>query len=177
MKPYITPEILPSGKRLLSFQYEGTNRHEIENLLKWNHIIGYSMPEGHTFQSAWIFRLILREGIFLEFSSACTQVIGWQEVGSLNILLKNSTEVGVSDEELILKTIEISEFRIEKLEKMVHEDADVISECGLIFRGPHDQEIVIAVGTPPGSVSIFSEFSHGAFEPQFLTSSCYRASV
>ncbi|MBU2284914.1 MAG: hypothetical protein KKC85_00590, partial [Gammaproteobacteria bacterium] len=69
------------------------------------------------------------------------------------------------------------EFRILTLSRLLYEDDDVISECALAFGGRDGEQIVIAAGIPPGSVSIAAPFSEEQFEPQFAMSTCRRESM
>jgi hypothetical protein len=63
---------------------------------------------------------------------------------------------------------------VERLEKLVYEDDDVISECGLVMYGVGGAEIIIAAGISPGSVSVAASFATGPFEPQFSLGTCRR---
>ena len=173
MKPFITPKVSVTGKKMLAFQFEGIDASTLWSALNGQHIVGYAMPTGHSFQAAWLFRLILSGGGLLEFSSACTQVVDWQEVGSLNIRFVDHSSDVSADLGPGAPTIAIPALHLQALEKLVYEDADVVSECALVLHG-EGEEIVVAAGIPPGSVSVIASFTKGAFEPQFAISTCKR---
>lgn len=177
MKPFITPELTATGKKVLAFQCEGVASDALSNAVKGRNIVAYSMPVGHSFQAAWVFRLILEGDDLFEFSSACTQVVGWHEVGSLSIRFVKGSNKGRADATPDLEAIAIPVFRVLALEKLVYEDADVVSECALVLRGEDGEEIVVAAGIPPGSVSVTAPFTEGLFEPQFTLASCRRDAV
>jgi hypothetical protein len=178
MKPYITPKLTESGKKLLQFQLEGIDLRGIWNTICRNQVTGFSMPNGHTFTSTWEFHLhFCEENIIIDFSSACTEVKEWQEVGSLNMrFVLAGTVDNIATTPNILKHA-IPFFSVEGLQKLIYEDDDVISECGLVFLGPNGAEIVIAAGISPGSVSVAAPFSTEPFEPQFSLSTCRREIV
>lgn len=174
MKPFITPEVSVIGKKMLAFQCKGIDASALWSALDGQHIVAYAMPTGHSFQAAWLFRLILSGGGLLEFSSACTQVVDWQEVGSLNIRFVDDSSYVSADLEPEVPTTAIPPLHLQALEKLVYEDADVVSECALALHGEDGEEIVVATGIPPGSVSVIASFTMGAFEPQFAISTCKR---
>jgi hypothetical protein len=174
MKPFITPEVSATGKKMLAFQCEGIDASALRTELIGQHIVAYSLPTGHSFQAAWLFRLILSGGGLLEFSSACTQVVDWQEVGSLNIRFVDHSSGVPADFELGMPTVAIPSLHLQALEKLVYEDADIVSECALVLHGEGSEEVVVAAGIPPGSVSVMASFTKGPFEPQFAISTCKR---
>ncbi|GAA4358786.1 hypothetical protein GCM10023165_54130 [Variovorax defluvii] len=171
MKPFITPEIMPSGKKVFTYQCEGVECKGLWTRLKGQQLIAYVLPEAHTLQTAWELSFVFGSGFVLEFSSACTQVGDWQEVGSLNICVPHRPPD-------VFATTEKNEIKIPAIdmvaaEKLIYEDDDVIVECGLLLRGRHGQEVVVAAGIPPGSVSVRAPFSAGQpFEPQFPIATC-----
>ncbi len=174
MKSFITPEVSATGKKLLAFQCEGIDAGDLRSVLNGQQIVAYAMPAGHSLHAAWLFRLILRDGRLLEFSSACTQVVDWQEVGSLNIRLVDYSSGDAVDLVPEVLTTTIPKVHLQSLEKLVYEDADVVSECALVLQGDGGEEIVVAAGIPAGSVSVLASFATGPFEPQFAISTCRR---
>ena len=175
MKPFIT-NASEHGKFILRFQCEGKLREQIEETLLGSSIDSYAMPLTHSFQSAWIFRLYFDNGYCCEFSSSSTELIGWQEVGSLNIrFIKNEDEQEES-QNLLPKTY-LDTFQVNNIEKLVYNDNDVYSECGLVFRDDQGKEIIIAAGISPGSVSVCASFTTGPFQPEFPVSDYQRISV
>jgi hypothetical protein len=175
MKPFITPELTPSGKKAFSYQCEGVECKDLWRQLEDRQLVAYALPEGHTLQSAWELSLIFDSGLVLEFSSACTQAVGWQEVGSLNVRLTHRSVRGGVTTTGKQSEIAVPPIRLVAAEKLIYEDDDVVVECGLVLLGSNGQQMVIAAGISPGSVSVRASFSAGhAFEPQFQLSACRR---
>lgn len=174
MKPFITPDISATGQKVLRFQCEGIASKDIWKSRQGLSVVAYAMPLGQSLQAAWIFQLIFDDGSLLEFSSACTQVIGWQEVGSLNIQLIRHPSNEQSDKGSDLLKTDVPNFRLNSLAKLVYVDNDVSSECALVLCGVSGEEIVVSAGISPGSVSIAAPFSETSFEPQFSVSVCKR---
>ncbi|WP_353393388.1 hypothetical protein [Hydrogenophaga sp. 5NK40-0174] len=171
MKPFIIPDISTTGQKVFRLQCENIEPEKMPKYVQDLSVVAYSMPVGHSFQAAWIFRLIFSNGSSLEFSSACTMVDGWQEVGSLNIQLINQSK---SDIDSVLVRVEVPPFRVTTLVKLVYEDNSFRSECGIAVGGENEEEIVVATGVSPGSVSIAAPFSTSPFEPEFPVSECSR---
>ncbi|WP_143062040.1 hypothetical protein [Faunimonas pinastri] len=168
MKPFITSELTLAGKQLFRFQLEGGDLESISGLTHSHRIAAYAMPPKHTFEAAWIFVLCFEDSnTFLELSSACTQIVDWEEIGSLNIRM-DSNDAGESKSiASYLSKQEILPFSVRIIQKLIYEDDDVISECGLVLSGADGTEIVIAAGIPSGSVSVAAPFAEGSFEPEF----------
>jgi hypothetical protein len=172
MKPFITPEISAGGQKIFRFQCENIEPEDLSKYLVNSTVVGYSMPVEHSLRTAWIFRLILESGASLEFSSACTAVDGWKEVGSLNIELIDRTEEK-PDVDAVLVRVNVPPFHVTSLAKLIYEEKEFCSECGIAVGG-EDGEIVVATGTSPGSVSIAAPFSAIPIEPEFLLAECRR---
>lgn len=176
MKPFTTPELMPNGKRAFRYQCEGVDCGALGRLLEGRKLVAYVLPEGHTLQVAWELSFAFESGFVLEFSSACTEVAEWQEVGSLNIRLTHlSTPAGTTT--VVTHRSELQPIDVVWAEKLIYEDQDVVVECGLVLRGGEGQEVVIAAGIPPGSVSVRAPFSPALFEPQFPLPACRREPV
>jgi hypothetical protein len=174
MKSFITPEISDDGRKVLYFQYEGIDEATFWNAIDGQYVIAYVLPIGHSFQAAWIFHLIFQNGKSIEFSSACTQVVGWEEVGSLNIRFFSHLPEDLFEYKFKIDKVYFPVVKIQKIQKFVYEDADVISECGLVFIGTQGEEIVVAVGIPPGAVFVMKSFTDQRFEPEFELAVCQR---
>jgi hypothetical protein len=177
MKPFTTPEISATGIKVLRLQCEGVERRDFRKSIQGCNVIACAMPEAQTLRAAWLFQVILDDGRFLEFSSACTEVVDWQEVGSLNIRLGIQPPDVTTPAAPTLLRVAVPPVRIDDLDVLVYEDEDVISECGLAICEQGGQEIVVAAGIPPGSVSITTPFSAESFEPQFSVSACTRVRI
>lgn len=176
MKPFITPDISADGRKLLKLQCENIESEKIPKYPQDLSIIAYSMPEGHSLQAAWIFRLIFSNEHSLEFSSACTMVDSFQEAGSLNIKLISRAVSENPEIDAVLVRIDIPHFQIKSMVKLTYEGDNFCSECGIAFGCANGEEIVIATGISPGSVSIAAPFSTSAFETEFSISKFNRNS-
>jgi hypothetical protein len=165
MKPFITPEISATEQKVLRFQCENITSENIPNYLQDLSVVAYAMPAGHSFQAAWIFRLIFSDDSSLEFSSACTMVVGWQEVGSLNVQLINPVKM---DADTVLVRVEVPPIRVMSLIKLLYENKNFRSECGIVIVGENEEEIVVATGISPGSVSIAAPFRRLLLSQSFL---------
>lgn len=178
MKPFITPELMPNGKKAFGYQCEGVDCKVLGRLLQGRQLVAYVLPDGHTLQAAWELSLVFDSQFVLEFSSACTEAVDWQEVGSLNIrMTRRPTEVGATT----MSNRSETSFRpidVVTAEKLIYEDQDVVVECGLLLHGSEGQEVVVAAGIPPGSVSVQAPFSSAQqFEPQFPLPACRREAM
>jgi hypothetical protein len=172
MKPFIAPDILPNGKEVLRYQCEDLELGRFLQTLRDLRVVAYSMPDGHSFQAAWIFRLIFNTGSALEFSSTSTMVGGWIGMGSLNMrFVQKEARCGGG---AVMTRVEVPSFQITSLAKLVCESDAIRSECGIVFGGEGGQEIVVATGIPPGSVTIAAPFSSAPFEPEFAVPQCSR---
>lgn len=172
MKPYIIPEISPSGKKQLVLQCEGVAASDISNIIQGHSVVECIMPAGHSFQSAWIFQIVLDNDDVLEFTSACTEIVDWQEVGSLNIRFISHSFIDRIDHSIDMLKSNISDFGLVDVQKLVYEDSDVVTECGLILLSSKGEQIIIAAGISPGSVSVLAPFTNASFEPQFSLEQC-----
>lgn len=177
MRPFITPELLPDGKLLYPYQCEGIDCMAIGLCLEGLKIVAVELPEGHTLHTTWEFALVFDSGAELRFSSSCTEVVDWQEVGSLNIWTPEYSTVPSAGRGVVARSC-IEAIKVNAVEKLIYEDEDVIVECGLVICGARDQNVVIAAGISPGSVSVMAPFSKGySFEPQFPLEMCRHAVI
>ena len=171
MKPFTTNST-ENVRVALLFQCGGVNREQLRKMIIGSCITAYSMPKNHSFESAWLFRLIFNNQYLVEFSSDCTEVTGWQEMGSLNLLAV--LDVNLEQKNEVFLVAETSNFAVENMECLVYRDADVYAECGLVFYSSLGEEIIIAAGVSPGSVSIQAPFSTQKFQPEFAVSDYHR---
>jgi hypothetical protein len=173
MKPFITSEPSASGKKFLPIKFEGISAQLFARHFIGQTFVGYSMPESHSFGAAWIFQLTSNKGDVLELSSACTQVVGWEEAGSLNVrhIPPESREV---DPQMQWPFMAITPFSICAIDVVIFEDTELITQCGLVFVNEFGGEIIVETGVSPGSVSVFGPFAGDMFDPEFPLSSCRR---
>jgi hypothetical protein len=166
MKPFIT-DASENGKSILKFQCEGKSREQINETLLGSQITAYLMPDEHTFETAWLFYLFFSNGCLIEFSSACTEIGNWREIGSLNLRFDQDKFLDQKGERKLFAKNGIEIFYVNSIECLTFEDADVYAECGIVFCDSFGQEIIVAAGPTPGSISIRAPFSTGEFKPEF----------
>lgn len=160
MKPYITNSF-KDGKHILPYQIEGMDRACIAEVLAGSTMESYEIPRKQSLKSCWQFRVNLDNGFWLEFSSACTEVGEWEEVGSLNITISNRIEA-LSPEKYERKPLI---FKINGVESLTLDNKYIFSECGLVLIGRLG-ELTVAAGISPGSVSIKLPNQENEFEPE-----------
>ena len=163
MKPFIT-DALVNGRYILKYQIEGLNFSDIEPLFVGSKIVGYIFPKNQSLTTAWDFKLLFDNGKSIQFSSACTNVGGWDEMGSLNMSFSNYVSNEYLDTNIYQKN-EIS-FSVTEIEKLIYESKNVYSEAGIIFVSNIGEEIIIAASVSPGSISVSTPFSEANFEPE-----------
>lgn len=161
MKPFIT-DAFQGGKFVLPFQIEGLPTDQVGVPFKNSRVLEYGIPDSHTFKAAWLFRVVLDTGWTVDFSSACTEIGEWQEIGSLNLGFSREN----SNDSIRWRMESLRDFKVKSAERLVHEDAEVYTECGIILTDITKREIVIAAGPAPGSVSIAAPFSTDTFQPE-----------
>ncbi|MBC3915976.1 hypothetical protein H8L32_00630 [Undibacterium sp. CY18W] len=166
MKPFIIP-ILEDGKLILKFQCEGRNSEQIKETFEGTWITAYAMPDGHSLKEVWLFRLFFGNDYFIEFSSACSGVGGWREIGSLNLRIDRIQNSDQGQESGIFKKKDIEPFYVSSITRLVYEDELVNVEGGIVFKDSNGKLLTIAAGIPPGSVSVVGPFSNGDFQPEF----------
>lgn len=167
MKPFITdPQI--DGQFILPLQFEGIARDCFRQLFVGSRITGYALPANHSLGCAWLLRFYFDKIGFIEFSSACTQTHGWQEVGSLNMKVVDSN---ANDGSKLFEFVGIDEFIIKSVGLLIYDEPATYAECGIVFYSSTGNEICIAAGVSPGSVSVKAPFSNEEFDPEFPPSS------
>ncbi|GAA5784642.1 hypothetical protein [Chitiniphilus shinanonensis] len=169
MKPFITDR--PENERFtLRLQCEGISREFIQSQMKGEGIVAYALPDGHTLESAWLFRLILSNAKIFEFSSACTEVAEWQEVGSLNIrFIAEEEPFSDSNGGVFIKN-NVEKLPIKSVGCLVYEDDDVYAESGILIKLDSGEKVIVASGVSPGSVSVMAPFSTEKFSAEFSIS-------
>jgi len=159
MKPFNT-NASEGDRYVLRLQTEGVRRDQIADAFSSRSIVAYALPEGHTLKCAWQCRIFLDNNDVFEFSSACTEVAAWQEVGSLNIERIQTVE---NSADALFSRAGIEKFTIASVDCLVYETPDVYAVCGIVLRAVSGEEVIIATGVSPGSVSVQASFSSLTF--------------
>lgn len=163
MKPFIT-NAFRDGKFVLPFQIEGLPQDRLIEPFEGAFVLAYGLSESQSFQATWLFRLALSTGWIVDFSSACTEVGDWKEVGSLNLRFAQDMKEG--DRSLSSLT-PMPYFQIKGIDRLIYEDASVYAECGIVLSDLLGGDLVVAAGVAPGSVSISCPLSEDGFHPEF----------
>jgi hypothetical protein len=157
-----------NGKYRLPFQLEGLNINnlfQLKEILINQYITAYSISKNSTTRTSYGFYLFFDNDYVLEFSSAITMTIGWQEVNSLNISIKNTNDNSYYENPIFEKNT-ITNFLVKNIRYYFYEDDDVYTEAGLSFSNSFNK-IDIFCGISPGSISIDSFFSTEPVQPEF----------
>ncbi|WP_156957932.1 hypothetical protein [Paracidovorax oryzae] len=168
MKPYIT-DSMKNGKYILPIQYGGRDKDFVGSL-SGGHIKAYGLPNKQSLTMAWEFFLSFGNGSVLKFSSACTNVGGWEELGSINLEIYDIESI--EDFSDILVWHDIEDFLVKKIGIICYEDAKIYSECGIFFENGKNENLIVCTGISPGSVSVFSSFSFVDFDPEIPIEKC-----
>lgn len=175
MRPSITLDVDSTGRKILRYKCEGIDVAELGNKFRHQNVCSVSRPAAQSLRQSWLAWLHLASGDVIEFSSSCTQVVGWQEIGSLNIRVIADVLRGLPQVAASVAKIAISQFRIDQIDVLIYEDEDVVSECGIVFCEAGGSEIVVATGISPGSVSLAVPQQTEDFDPEFALVMCHRA--
>lgn len=156
-----------NNKYRLVCQYNGISCEDLGQLILRNKVVAYELPKTQTLECAWNFRLHLASDEVLNFSSKCTSVGDWNEIGSLSIDLKqNTTEVGSG---VFIKE-NIESFYITDYSMLVYEEDNVYSESGIYFVDDTGKELIIVAAPSPGAVSISIPTVNKKLKPEFSMS-------
>ncbi|MEJ2416552.1 MAG: hypothetical protein P8Y45_06400 [Exilibacterium sp.] len=174
MKSYVENAYKNSQYRLVC-QYSGVSAEDLAMLVLKNNVIAYELPKTQTLGCTWDFRLHLASGEVLAFSSKCTSVGGWEEVGSLSVALKAIAADSDSD---VFSKVSIEKFYIANFSMLVYEEENVYSESGICFTDVCGNELIVAASPSPGAVSVDIPNIHTDFKPEFSVSDLkYKAMV
>lgn len=166
IKSYVENAYKDNQYRLVC-QYSGVSAEELARVVLKNNIVAYELPKAQTLECTWDFRLHLASGEVLTFSSKCTSVGGWNEVGSLSIDLQvNVTDA--SSDIFIKKNIE--DFYTTDYSMLAYEEDDIYSESGICFVNGVGAEIIIVAAPSPGAVSVSIPRIHEELKPEFSMS-------
>lgn len=169
MKSYVEYS-LRNGKKFLPVQYGGDMPESTLSGLVGSRLQAFGLPDKHSLTTAWYFALSFDTGCWLVFSSACTDIGGWDEVGSINLEIHGDHDMGGKGDIFVWQTVE--EFKVNMLGALRHENDRFCSDCGIFFDNGMGESLIICAGIPPGSVSVASGFSLLDFEPEIPVEKC-----
>lgn len=136
------------------------------DLIKGKSMCELLLPQGHSLEASWSCILDFENQIFLTFSAASTGVGGWREVGSLNIFVSTSIDWDGAPWSTATR-FPMGDFKVSSIFKMVIEESNFYSECGLEFISKEGSVFRIAAGVAPSSMSIEFPESKDLFAPEF----------
>lgn len=165
---------LSAAERIfVPFRLEGFSGASVRDVLVGQRIIAFACPSGQSLGCTWQLRVFLDSGVVVEFSSLTTDLGNWQEVGSLLLRAVDGRLPTDMCNHALFQSTMIGPFRINRIDCLLYETKDVLAECGVVLHSEEDQEIIIAAGVPPGSVSVSASSIEAQFEPEFETR-CYQ---
>jgi hypothetical protein len=175
MKSFITAETVPSGKKRFAAQCEGASLATLASMLVGEKLIGCLLSSRAFVVCNMDAPTHFASRLALEFSSASTDIGSWQEVGSLNVRVASLSSTSTTTAaEPSMVSVTFDPMELAKIEKIVYEDSDVIVEYGVLLHARGEAFVTVAVGIPPGSVSVQAPFSNERFAPQFDLGLCRR---
>ena len=167
MKPCITPR--NKKKAHFCLQFDGLDEKSLIVGLTNYDINAYSTPPNQAINNVWYFDLLTAQGVY-SFTASSTQVNGWEEYGSLAI--KYSKEALTVRPDFMRDVLIKPPFRASKIQKIIYEDDDVITECGLLLSSTDSTKIIIACGISPESITADGIMFTGDFQPLYPTAMC-----
>ena len=154
-----------NGRYVLPFEFAGISGVEFTDKMVAAEIVGFSVPRKQSLRETWSFYLHNAAGLLFQFSALTTGIGGWQEMGSLKIVVSKAM---ASDESQLDSEIyeyhRILPFQVSVIQAMVFEDESVYAECGILLAASDDRVIQIVCAPAPGSVSA----RISAIESEFL---------
>lgn len=149
---------------VLPFICHGVSSETLARSLVGQTVTAYAMPPKHSFEAAWLFTLYFEDGHKLEFWSESYETAGWNELG---VLVVSSLGEAVDGPSMNVEQfrVEIPSIRIARCRKLLCEEDDFLVECGLLLAGEAGENVIIAAGIPPGSVSVSLPSDESNFRP------------
>lgn len=174
MNPFIV-DPFQDGRYVLGYQIENSTSTPLREAVLGASINKVAIPKRHSLKAAWIVRLAFDNNLSVEFSSACTDIGNWREIGSLNINIFSN--IDNDPESFIFDEYAINDFRVAALDRLVYEEENLFVENGIVFSSEKGEEIWIAAAPAPGSVTVQAPFSIQEFSPEFSAVECRRIRI
>lgn len=172
MKTYIE-NALVNGKYRLPVHYAGLTGQQFKDLIIYSSIIGYEISTKQSLNCTWILRFYFDNGTSIDISALCTNIGGWQEMGSLKIVFNDEKQTSQQDSNHLVKR-DIGYFEIARISLITFDNDNVYAECGVIFCNDKGDEFVIATAPAPGAVTVKLPSQSSEFQPETLLSDCQR---
>lgn len=156
-------------KRRLPLNILGLRETEFCRTFLGSTITEIELPTNQSAAATWCLRVFFDNEKLIELSAAITSVGGWRETGSLKILVMSSA----SDQSLEIAGPRFIRRQIDPIEvhsifKLVYEDPNYLSECGIVFTSEAGKEMTVAAGPAPGSVTFKGHFDKSNYRPEHL---------
>nr|TKK08841.1 hypothetical protein SrhCFBP13529_01070 [Stenotrophomonas rhizophila] len=129
MKPFTTTEILADGRRHLPAQFEGLDRTGLLHVLKHAEIRTCRIPAGQQRDRVWSACLALASGDSLEITASSTLLQGWDEIGTINLALKQA----FVDHGALIELPGFAGFVIDRVSIVQWHGEGAIADAGLAF--------------------------------------------
>ncbi len=175
MKTYIE-NALVNGKYRLPVQYTGLTEQKFKDLIISTSFTGYEIPAKQSLNCTWVLRFHFDNATSIDISALCTNIGGWQEMGSLKIIFHNEDQTSQQDSSLLVKR-NIGCFSIAHISLITFDDDNVYAECGVIFCNDKGDECVVATAPAPGAVTVKLPSQSSEFQPEMLLSDCQRITL
>jgi hypothetical protein len=151
MKPFTTIERTPDGHWLLPMQVEGASRTTFSALLTGACIRWIALPTGQTVEEAWFLQIGLDTNLVLEFTASSTNVDGRNEVGTINLAVRQLTERAIFDCQTAVLPAPV---KIEGVTVIQLLDGDRVVESGVALQLGMLGDLVISAGQLPGALVV-----------------------
>lgn len=140
-----------NGKYNLPCVFENISKTDFIAKVTSFSVIGYELPKTQTLENVWYFGLCFSDDTNIYFMSKCTGVGGWQELGSLHVVLLSDNEKNKLTQ---MEKIEIPKFQANDLFYLVYKNETVYAESGICMKNAEGQELVIVTAPAPGAVCV-----------------------
>jgi len=151
MKPFTTIERTPDGRQLFPMQIEGASRSTFSAVLIGACIRWIAVPRGQALEEAWFLQIGLDTDLVLEFTASSTNVDGRNEVGTINLAVRQLAERACFDSQTVVLS---SPVKIEDVTVIQQLDEDRVVESGVTLQLGMLRDLVISAGELPGALVV-----------------------
>lgn len=163
MKLYVEDAYV-DGMYKLNCQYVGFSQSDFAVLMYTNKILSYEIPKTQSLKCCWLFRLNLINGERLTFSSKCTNVGGWNEIGSLNIAFDRPVE---EYDRSIFNRESIEKHETKEVSLLTYSEENVYAETGVVLVNEVGGELIILCSPASGAVTVNIPGLKSELKPEF----------
>ncbi|WPO98295.1 hypothetical protein SFA35_16785 [Pseudomonas sp. HR96] len=168
MRHYIIGHV-ENGHTYLNMQVEGAAPHEISNRLINKSVECLHIHKRDDLSSCWRVLIEFGSGEMLEVSASETEVVDWNEIGTINLAFRPG---GVPVDAAIYKRLAVDPFVVNEVELLTCTEDLVFSECGILLKGLAGEIFIVAIGEMPFQLSVSLHSSNNLFLPRYPVESC-----